>query len=62
MEGWNPRTLVRYGYCHEHNVGNIVIIWNLSELDAALKGIESDNDAKEYPGEVSRGVANGEVE
>lgn len=62
-EGWSPRTLVRYGFCREDEAGNILCIWNFSELDAALKGIESDDDAEDCPSEVAGGgVVHGDVE
>ena len=44
MEGWSPRTLLRYGFCQEDEAGNIVSIWNFQQLDEALAGIVSSDD------------------
>ncbi|KAG0594954.1 hypothetical protein M758_UG125900 [Ceratodon purpureus] len=47
MEGWSPQTLVRYGFSVEDESGNIVSIWNFSELEEHLRRIDSSRDDDE---------------
>ncbi|KAG0574956.1 hypothetical protein KC19_VG305600 [Ceratodon purpureus] len=47
MDGWSPRTKVCYGFCQENEEGNIILVWNLAELDEALNGIETSLDEED---------------
>ena len=53
MEGWSPRTLLRYGFCQEDEARNIVSMWNFAELDEALNRIESSKDEEVIPSPLS---------
>ena len=44
MEGWSPRTLVRYGFCVEDDDGKIVSVWNFGELGELLRDFEDIED------------------
>lgn len=59
MEGWSPRTLLRYGFCREDTNGNIVSVWNWGELDRDLREIESDGESEMDPGDNTEGKRSG---
>ncbi|KAG0594466.1 hypothetical protein M758_UG079900 [Ceratodon purpureus] len=47
MDGWSPRTLVRYRFSREDENVNVISVWNWGELEEALEEIDSSDDDKD---------------
>ena len=61
MDGYSPRTSVRYGLSRVDSDGNIVSVWNWPDFDSILHEIESETNEADSVQEAGGALGDGKL-